>query len=437
MARAVVGAALAASSACSVAGTSEQEASAVAPAPVRLRPGMTVRVSVGLDGRDANYASREVKVSGDGRLVVFSSWASNLVADDRNDVRDVFVRDLQTGETTRVSVGRGGSEGDQSSCCPHISANGRYVSFASLATDLVPGDTNGVIDVFVHDRRTGDVDRVSVSSAGAEANAGSRGTYMSGDGRFVTFNSRASNLVPDEDNGVMDGFVHDRRTGTTERVVLNGHTSSLSADGRYVAFRSFASSLVRGDTNAIGDAFVLDRETGRVQRVNVSSRGEQANARTLRPTLTPDGRYVVFRSYASNLVPRDTNMAIDVFLHDRVRGVTERISVDSAEHQVPGGKGRPFPSNDGRFVVFRSLASGFVPGDTNGAPDIFIRDRVRGTTTRVSVSSTGRQANGASGRPAINGNGRVVAFPSLASDLVRGDRNGRYDIFAHALRGGR
>jgi Tol biopolymer transport system component len=233
------------------------------------------------------------------------------------------VHDRLTGQTTRVSVASDGAQGNGDSECPSISADGRYVAFASLASNLVPGDTNGRMDIFVHDRLTGQTTRVSVASDGTEGNGDSGFPSISADGRYVAFASLASNLVPGDTNGTWDVFVHDRLTGQTTRVSVasggaqgNGDSRfpSISADGRYVAFQSYASNLVPGDTNGVLDVFVHDRLTGQTTRVSVASDGTQGDSYSFGSSISADGRYVAFASYASNLVPGDTNGWADVFV---------------------------------------------------------------------------------------------------------------------------
>src|SRR5947209_1614213 len=258
----------------------------------------TVRVSVASDGTEGNDVSLGSALSADGRFVAFDSAATDLVAGDTNGVSDVFVHDRQTGTTERVSVASDGAQGNGSSGLvtfafpPALSADGRFVAFVSFATNLVASDTNGATDVFVHDRQTGTTERVSVASDGTEGNAASAGATLSADGRFVAFHSAATNLVAGDTNGTNDVFVHDRQTGTTERVSVNGFSAgpALSADGRFVAFHSTATNLVAGDTNGATDVFVHDRQTGTTERVSVASDGTQGNDASSYPALSADGR---------------------------------------------------------------------------------------------------------------------------------------------------
>jgi len=410
---------------------------AAALAALAAQPGLagtTERVSVSSAGEQGNSGSTYPAVSADGRFVAFDSWASNLVPGDTNDWGDVFVRDRVTGTTERFST-------NDIPFDLGISTDGRFVTFTSGASNLVPGDTNGLVDVFVRDRLTGTTERVSVSDSEEQANGASYGFSISADGKFVSFGSLADNLVPGDTNGWCDVFVRDRAAGTTERVSVSSaeeqgnwdsDVTAISADGKFVAFQSRATNLVPGDTNIYGstDVFVRDTIAGTTERVSVSSTGEQGNNGSRVGAISADGRFVAFDSSADNLVPEDTNGMQDVFVRDRIARTTERVSVSSAGAQGDfASQWLICISADGRFVAFSSWADNLVPGDTNGAPDDFVRDRLTETTERVSVSSAGAQADSSSGWLSISADGRFVAFESLASNLVPGDTNGYWDIF--------
>jgi Tol biopolymer transport system component len=251
-------------------------------------------------------------MSADGRYVTFVSWATNLVADDTNNFADVFVKDMLTGVVTRVSVSTTGGDANAASYAPAISADGRYVAFVSDASNLVVGDTNNEADVFVRDVLQGATSRVSVSSNGAQSNGASNNPVVSSDGRYVAFDSLASNLVADDNNSASDVFVRDLVGGTTERVSLaaNGaegsaasEMPSISSDGRYVAFASAAENLigVAGDTNQAWDVFVRDRTAATTVRVSITTAGSQASGNSFAPAISGDGRYVAFESQASDL----------------------------------------------------------------------------------------------------------------------------------------
>lgn len=407
--------------------------------------GVTTRVSVGGAGVQAIGKSVSPAVSADGRYVAFLSGSSNLVAGDTNRVWDVFVRDQWTGTTERVSVSSAEVQGNRHSreSVPAISADGRYVAFTSRATNLVPGDTNGKFDVFVRDRVAGTTRRVSVNSHGTQSNGFSQDPALSRDGRVVVFASTASNLVRGDTNRYIDVFVRNRTTGTTRRVSVNskeaqGNLASfvpaMSAGGRYVAFGSSSSNLVRGDTNRRTDVFVRDRVAGTTRRVSVSSNGAQGNDLSGENiAMSGNGRYVAFSSMASNLVGADTNRTSDVFVRDRRLGTTRRVSVASDETQANGYSFTPALSGDGRYVAFASASSNLV-GTTEMRPyDVFVRDRLTGTTRLVSAGQDGELGNAGSLTPSMSRDGRYLAFESLSSNLVSGDTNDKEDVFVQQL----
>ena len=398
----------------------------------------TERVSVDPAGRQGNASSFRAGRSQAGQVAAFSSDASNLVKKDTNGVLDYFVLDRGTGTVERVSVGSSGAQADRSSPGDALTSDGRFAGFSSAASNLVPGDTNGTDDVFLRDRLAAVTERVSLGAGGVEGNDFSVSSALSADGRFVAFNSAASNLVAGDTNGVEDVFVRDRQTATTERVSVdsgggqaNGASflGGMSADGRFVVFASTASNLVPGDTNGLRDVFIRDRQMGTTERVSVSSLGAEANADSFDASVSADGRFVAFESAASNLVTGDTNGVSDDFVRDRQTGVTERVSVSSVGTEGNAGSLGSTISADGRFVAFGSSASNLVSDDTNGEPDVFVRDRLNGTTSRVSLTTSGGQATGPSFLPQISADGLVIGFHSDAADLVPGDTNAVRDTF--------
>ncbi len=417
--------------------------------------GDTTRVSVDSSGNQANNRSEFSYISADGRYVAFVSKASNLVPNDTNARPkyaggDIFVRDLQTGITRRVSVSSSEKQANHISYDSSISAHGRYVAFTSGASNLVPNDTNGTIDVFVRDRLEGTTEIVSLNSSGDQAHQGAGSSSMSADGRYVAFTSLASNLVPNDTNNHSDVFVRDRLKGTTQivsvdssgnRVVRGGESPSISTDGRFVSFDSGAPKLVANDTNGHQDIFVHDRRTGTTERVSLNSSERQANSWSMYHSISSDGRFVAFSSPASNLVANDTNADLtgpedtgtDVFVRDRLEGTTRRVSIDSSGDQANGWSSLPSISPDGRFVVFKSRASNLVANDANGQNDIFVHDLHTGTTQRVGVARGPDFyfVNDFSEAPSISADGRLVAFPSLAKNLVPNDTNDRKDVFVH------
>ncbi len=334
----------------------------------------TIRISRGPNGVQANGSSAidsAPAVSADGQIVAFSSSAGNLVAGDNNGVGDVFVYDRTKQEIARVSLGAGGAEATgRDSFDPSLSADGRYVAFASDAADLVAGDANDATDVFVHDRQAKTTTRVSVGPGGGEASGGeSYAPALSADASVVAFISKATNLDPGATDGNDAVFVRDLKADTTTRIGRAGPPAesapvvALSADGWSVAY---------SDGTGV---FVFDRQTGSAERVSVGPGAVPGDRASTAPAISSDGRFVAFASDATNLVPTDTNQRTDIFVRDRRLGTTTRVSVGPASVQADQPSTTPRISGDGRFVVFGSVATNLVPGDTNSAPDVFVHDR--------------------------------------------------------------
>ncbi len=380
-------------------------------------------------------------LSADGRYVAFF-WYQGFVRSD------VVLGDRLTGTIELISVDSNEVRGDNYSYSASLTPDLRYVAFSSWSTNLVPGDTNGPYpvghDVFVRDRVNGTTTRVSVSSSGAQGNGESYHMAISADGRYVAFTSHATNFAAGDSNGVEDIFVRDLVNGFTERVNLDSTGAqadgacmgpSISADGRFVVFQGLATNLVAGDTNGKWDVFVRDRLNGTTQRVSVDSSGAQGDGNSDSATITPDGRFVAFRSAATNLIAGDTNGKSDTFLHDRQTGATERVSISSSGAEGDGDTFAEALTPDARHVVFTSAASNLVPGDTNGRWDVFVRDRQLATTRRVSLGVNGAQGDENSGTqgPSISANGQFVAFDSRAR-LLAVDTNNYHDIYVRDRR---
>jgi Tol biopolymer transport system component len=405
--------------------------------------GATSRVTVSRLGEESNLNSYFPSISADGRYLAFDSWATNLLPGLTSGFIKGFVYDRLTGGLECVTLAPGGLPAAGGAGDLNISPGGRFVAFDAKATNLVPGDTNGASDAFVHDRLTGITERVSVSTAGVQGDHNSIIPGISGDGSLVVFRSRASNLVAGDTNGVDDIFLRDRVAGTTERVSIGnlgeqGNAPSvepeISADGRIVTFQSLASNLVPGDTAGLVDVFARDLVTGTNERLSVSTAGAEANGSSSNAKTSADGRLIAFESKASNLVAGDTNGARDIFLRDRVAGTTVRLSVSAGGVEANDESKLPWVSGDGRFVAFSSFASNLVPGDTNGVADAFVVELATGAIQRVSLSSAGVEQqglfNGAT-QITISHDGRFVGFESLAAGLVPDVANGLYDIYVH------
>jgi Tol biopolymer transport system component len=309
-------------------------------------------------------------MSGDGNFVAFESLASDLVPDDANNAADIFLRDRSAGVTVRVS-GPGGADADGPSYRAALSNDGGWVAFCSTATNLVDGDTNGLADVFLWERATGAISRIEVAGGSESASEGCLRVAVSRDAGVIAFSAVTS--------GSAGVFVYDRAANTTTRI----------------------------DPEANGPG-----GTGGV-------------------AVSGDGNIVVFDSVADNLIADDTNRSRDVFAYDRAASATSRISVRTSGSQLPGNSGGSGVSvnGDGRYVVFGSTAKGVVPGDSNGREDVFRRDRTEGKTAIVSINISGQSANNSSYSPAINSDGLVVAYTSMAANIVSGDGNRQPDVF--------
>lgn len=379
----------------------------------------------------------------DGTCLLFSS--TTPIGDDTNLARDIFLKSrLTDGLVTRLSVSSAGGQANGSSFQPAMSADGRYVVFASLASNLVDGDTNGVTDIFLRDRMTNTTTRVSLPQGGGEANAECSDPDISADGRFVVWTSSATNLVAGDTNGALDIFVRDLWFPQTSRVSvmsngaqggagLNSYTARLSGDGNYVAFASHA-SLAPGDANGSApDVYVRNLFNPATEMVSVSSSEAGANDTCVRPSISADGRFVAFDGLATNLVAAGTVSGFDVFLRDRTAGTTQLISLSTAGLSADGESLEPAISADGRYVAFSSVSTNLASGDT-ATRDIFVRDTQNHTTKKVSVGTGGSAANALCTGPCISRDGSLFLFDSPASNLVPWNVNGAgYDLFTVVL----
>ncbi len=396
------------------------------------------RASVNNVGVEGDAASVDPDISDTGRFVAFASNATNLVAGG-NATQDIYVRDRTTGMTEVASVDSAEVAANNFSATPAVSGDGLFVAFASQATNLVAGDMNVLTDVFVRDRAMGTTERVSVDTGAGDPDGFSQSASINSDGQFVAFESVATDLVAGDTNLARDIFVRDRMAGTTERVSLDGAAAevnndsfspSISDTGQFVTFASIATDLIAGDMNLARDIFVRDRMAATIERVSVDTMGAEANDNSFNPSISGDGQFVAFESAATNLVIGDTNIRTDIFVRDRMMGTTERVSVLS--FGLGEGNGNSFDpsiSANGRFVTFMSAATNLVPGDTNASADIFLHDRVTTLTIRLSTTVFAVEGDNDSFNPSISGNARFIAFDSMATNLVLLDGNMNSDIF--------
>lgn len=356
---------------------------------------------------------------------------------------------LAQGLTERITVTYDGLLPGGNTDKSALSHDGRYVAFRSTSSHLVPGTTS--IGVYVRDRQSGTTECVSLDPSGAQAPGQTATVDISADARYVVFDSTGASLAPGDTNGTYDVYRRDRATGTTVRVSQTpggapGNDASgpatVSPDGRFVAFLSYASDLVPGDTNGRRDVFLADVTLGTVERVSVAgfngqSAGEPAfdPLATVQgpPVVSADGRYVVFDSRAPDLVPGDTNDRCDIFVRDRVLLTTTRVNLAPGGVESTHYSTQPSLSADGRWLAFRSAAQDLVAGDTSFGVEVFRLDLTSGITERVSVSAAGVLANAIDDAPKISADGRFVAFASVASNLVLGDIEGFIDVFRHDM----
>jgi hypothetical protein len=398
----------------------------------------------GQEGDQANDQTYSPSISDDGRYVVFLSWADNLVAGDANGGLDIFILDTQSDSLSMAVFAASNGQPNDLVLEPRISANGQYIVFTSIATNLDSACTNNsYADIFVYaiaDGAPGTFQCVSLGVGGAEPNGPSEHPAISADGRYVVFTSTATNLV----SGVTDGHKHvymrDRDTGSTtiislssDETVANGNSDnpSVSADGRYVVFESSATNLLGagGDTNSMPDIFLRDRTAGTTIRISAAyNPGEQPNGPSTYPTISSDGTRVAFLSSAGNLIPNVSGVT-NVFLRDLPSQTTTLVSMSNSGEAANSDSYGARISSDGMHVVFSSVATNLVVGESSGTVQIYLRDFVNSATFKLSESSSGEEGNDASIAPGITEHGNWITFLSDATNLVSADTNGYSDVF--------
>lgn len=410
-----------------------------------LVAGQTTRAGLGGAGVPGNDVSTRPTVSNDGRFVAYKSESSNLVAGGVNPAGDIFLTDVLAATTIRVNLLPGGEQMSSGASAgnPVMSRNGRFVAYGCSAA-IAADDTNQRDDIVVYDAESGISVVVSRSSSGAQGNQSSEGPIaLSENGRFVAFESGATNLVAGDTNGNTDVFLRDRDPdgdgifdqagAVTVRASVAADGSQLPAgagspgvsdNGRFVVFRSLASQTVSGDTNNVADIFLRDRQLGTTTRVSIATDGTQANAHCDSPVISGDGRYVAFASLSTTLVSGPTGVHNHVFLRDTLAGTTSIVSLDSNGLLGNNHAANPAISTDGRFIAWDSYATNLVGGDTNSFKDVFVRDRVTAITSRISVSSSGTQADDDSMQVGMSGDGSYFVFASEAGTLTDVYSNG-------------
>lgn len=404
---------------------------AAALAVPEARAATTELISRNARGAVGSDMSHTATISNDGRRVAFISEAVNLVQPDTNGhLDDVFVFDRATRKTTIASVSSQGVQGNDICWTARISGDGQSVAFVSRSTNLVPGDASAWDYVFVRDLVHGATVRASIDRDG-QPMAAELGA-ISTTGRFVVFTGYAAGKSPNV-------YLRDLKAGITRLVGvgLGGRTAdgwssavSVSANGRYVLFDSSATNLVSGDTNRRGDVFVRDMFARKTIFVSVGLDGAVVDSGSSGAGISENGRYVAFSSAADNIVPTTVD-GPQLYVRDLDTATTSLASIGS-DGQPVSSVAFAAISGDGRTVAFDTVAAGVVAGDTNGVLDVFVRDLQPGVTERISVSASGAQA-GATSMFYYNGvlsrDGGVVAFTSAATNLVPADPNPRQDVY--------
>lgn len=400
-------------------------------------PGFAL-ISSASDGTPGELESRGAMLNGDGSRVVFQSEAATLVDGDENFYSDVFLHNHTSGRIELVSATQAGAIGNGPSDTPSISSNGLAVAFSSRADNLVTGDRNEVVDVFVKDMATRRVRRVSVGSAGQEATRGSENPALSGDGRFVVFQSMAPDLAAGDFNDAWDVFLHDLNTSSTRCLSLTpgqrtgaGESTNpeISHDGRWVVFDSRASDLVPNDENNESDAFLVDTQSGVVRLISRRAGGGSAAGASAILSLSADGSLVLFSSSAKDL--DGPSAASGLYLFHRETGRSEAVSP-----LIPGFNGDPgfqgsALSPDGRFIAMNTRVPGVLRGDTNLFVDAFVYDRTKGVVEPISVPVTGHRLHGASVGARFNSTGRFVVFRSESPAVLGEGFSQVSQVFLH------
>ncbi|MBK8095652.1 MAG: PD40 domain-containing protein [Planctomycetes bacterium] len=388
--------------------------------------------STAASGTFGNGDSRQVHCSADGRFVAFSSWADNLVSGDTNVATDVFVKDMTTGTIERVSVSSTGAQANGNCTEPRITPDGRYVVFVTTAGNLWAFDGNGTFDVYRHDRQTHTTVLASCSALGIVGNERSAAGSISDDGRFVAFASLAGNLAPNDQNGVVDVFVKDLDLSTIALVSATpggapGNQTSggarIAGNGRYVAFDSFASDLIAGDGNGHQDAFVRDLVTAQTWCCSRGPGGVLGNGGSEALDISRDGQLVLWRSWATNLLATPTTGVAHQYVGSNVGGNTELVTVATGGAHADAASMFGDLSADGRFVVFQTLATNLVPGFGNpwsNRATVMLRDRVAGTTVAAGRDLGGSAPRADCEQPCMTDEARLVLFATTSIDVLHG-----------------
>ncbi|MFC3803725.1 S-layer homology domain-containing protein [Cohnella sp. GCM10012308] len=401
--------------------------------------GLPVKIS-GAPGASGTGDSKSASVSGDGRFVAFASASANLTEGDTNGKQDIFLSDRATGTIKRINLGPGGAQANNDSYAPFVSLDGGYVLFTSKATNLTASsDTNVSEDLFLYDASSGAVERAAEFVPGSEF-AGNGSSYqISADGRYVAYAGKTNSA------GTCDIWLLDRRTKSVTLITRQSYIYettrsrlSISADGRYVAFDSYSRDIVPDDTGSVfsgvkyRDVYLYDTALGEMKKISRAPDGKTGNASSQYPVVSADGRYVAYESNASNLVTGATVNAANVYVYDRLSGTTELASLGA--NGKPGASGAEMASisADGRFVSFQT-SDAYDPADT-GQKDIYIRDRLKGETRWATRTAGGGNADAAVVKAALSADGGTLVFESAAKNLEQSaESDAASDVYAVAL----
>jgi Tol biopolymer transport system component len=423
---------------------------AIVVLPAAGEPGTTAELisvtSAGIPGENESF---QPVFSDDARFVAFTSDANDLVPGDTNNAEDVFVRDRMGASTERVSVSSSGAQSQMSrvSLEASISADGRYVAFASDANNLVSGNTHDLMpfrEIYMRDRQASTTERVRVDSDGHEANDQSGVPAISADGHYVAFSSNASNLVPSDTNGAADTFVHDLQTGSMSRISVGSDGTqgnswsgvggaAISSNGRFVAFSSFADNLVPADSNLLPDVFVRDRQTGATELVSLSSTGAQqtgTGSSFEEIAISTDGRYVAFSSPYAGLVPDPLppGGGPQVYLRDRLTQTTRLISISNTG--APGEGWDPAISSNGNVVSF--VSGDWLAGIPFSGENVYARDWVAGITRLATLAPLDAHEASYGVRHSLSADGTAIGFNTRVG-FIASDSNSRFDVYAAAI----
>jgi len=379
-------------------------------------PTPTTPVSTLVSGILGDGDSNQSALNQEGRLIVFASDAFNL-SDKAFGLNNIYLKDTQSGVVTLLNMTAAGIVADSNSFDPTISGDGQWVAFASYGANLTAKDTNNDSDIFLKNTQTGALTLVSTLSDGAAGDKGSSHPVLSRDGRYIVFQSQASNLIPGDGNGAVDIYFRDLQSSTlsllsrnNERVIGNGNsvTPVMSADGSWVAFASDASNLVKNDRNSMQDVFLTNTQNGQVVLISANGLGGAASGFSDSPSISADGKKVAFRSYATDLLADVENDGYsDIYVKDINNGSLKLVSIGVDNKPADGNCYDPVISPDGRYVAFVSEASNLIQGDNNNVDDVFLADLLTGVITRMEVVGS---VVGHNGYPAFSGDSSLLVF---------------------------